>query len=402
MTESLLPELPSWADQMRALEPVGERLMAKWRPDGATRAEIQDMNKLMLSMLAAGYLCRVYTDSRRPVFTPLWNYAFNQGGPSPDYIYSTAEVDADGVYRLSGFRGTSRFVDIAPGAGRMMGSPIDDEDPSNRIRVTYDLDDLTFNDAGYFSVVLSAQRPVGYDGDWWVMDAKCRKLLMRRCSCDWTNEVDARVAIERLDDGGSDMSPDDIARRFSDMPSWIDGMITFDMNLVRYYREHHGVNTFLRSSKIDELGGLPQQAYYDGIHEIDDDEALIIETEIPKECRYWQALVADDRFCTVDWVNRQSSLNDSQAHIDSDGKFRAVISKGDPGVPNWLDKADYPWGIIQMRWNRASDYPDPTIKKVRLVDVRDHLPADTAVVTPEQRQEHLRIRRESAQLRRIW
>jgi hypothetical protein len=101
---------------------------------------------------------------------------------------------------------------------------------------------------------------------------------------------------------------------------WIEDMITFDMDLIRYYREHHGVNEFRRSSKIDDMGGLPRQAYYDGIHELTDDEALILESEIPEECRYWQALVGDDRFCTVDWVNRQSSLNDAQAHIDSDGK----------------------------------------------------------------------------------
>ena len=36
------------------------------------------------------------------------------------------------------------------------------------------------------------------------------------------------------------------------------------------------------------MGGLPKQAYYDGIHEIDDDEALILETALPEECRYWQ------------------------------------------------------------------------------------------------------------------
>ena len=60
-------------------------------------------------------------------------------------------------------------------------------------------------------------------------------------------------------------------------------MIGFDMSLVRCYREHHGVNTFLRSGKIDSMGGLPKQAYYDGIHEIDDDEALILETELPRE-----------------------------------------------------------------------------------------------------------------------
>jgi hypothetical protein len=400
MSESGLTALPGWADQMQALQHVGDNLIAKWRPDGATEAERQDMNKLALSILSNGYLCRVYTDAKRPVFMPLWNYAFNQGGPDPDYIYSTTEIDPNGVYRTSGSRGTTRVVEITQQSFDMM-SPAD-IDGGSPVAITSDLDDIEHDGDGYFSVVLSAQRPAGHTGDWWELDPRTRRLLMRKCACDWSREIDARVAIERLDDGGTDMTPEEIARRFSDLAAWIEGMIEFDMNLVRYYREHHGVNTFLRSSKIDSMGGLPKQAYYDGIHEIDDDEALILETVLPEQVRYWQALVGDDRFCTIDWVNRQSSLNDTQAHIDGDGRFRAVISRLDPGVPNWLDKGDYPWGIIQMRWNRATDYPDPTIKKVRLADLREHLPADTPVVTPAERAEQLRARREGAQFRRIW
>jgi hypothetical protein len=392
--------LPSWADQMRALEHVGDNLIAEWRPDGATEAEIQDMNKLALSILANGYLCHVYTDTRRPVFMPLWNYACNQGGPDPDFVYSSVEIDPEGVYRISGYRGTSRFVEITERGTRMF-SP-NQVKTGRAVNATNDLDDLQLDDDGYFSVVISVERPAGHVGDWWPLDPRAQGLLMRRCSCDWNREIDARVAIERLDDGGADMTPEETAARFSDMATWVEGMIGFDMELVRYYREHHGVNTFLRSKKIDEMGGLPKQAYYDGIYEIDDTEALIIEMELPEESRYWQALVADDRFATVDWVNRQSSLNDAQAHIDSDGRFRAVISKLDPGVPNWLDKADFPWGVIQMRINKASNYPDPTIKKVPIADVRQHLPTDTPTVTPRERHEQLRIRREGAQLRRIW
>ena len=88
--------LPSWTEQLRALEPVATNLIAKWRPDGATEAEVQDMNKLVLSILAEGYLCHVYPDTKRPGFMPLWNYAFNQGGPNPDYVYSAAEIDRSG------------------------------------------------------------------------------------------------------------------------------------------------------------------------------------------------------------------------------------------------------------------------------------------------------------------
>lgn len=395
-----MSDLPTWAEQMRALEHVGDRLLATWRPDGATPGEVQDMNKLALSILAEGYLCRVYTDATRPAFMPLWNYAMNQGGPDPDYVYSTTEIDPAGTYRISGFRGTSRFVEITQqGFDMMSPALVTDRNPVNR---TIDLDDLAQDADGRFEVLLGPSRPPGHDGDWWELDPGAKRLLMRRCSCDWTNEVDARVAIERLDDGGADMAPVDVARRFGELAEWIEGMIGFDMALVRHYREHHGVNTFLRSQWIDQGGGLPRQAYYDGIHEIGDDEVLILETAVPKEVRYWQALVGDDRFCTIDWVNRQSSLNDAQARLDADGRFRAVISRRDPGVPNWLDKGDYRWGMIQMRWNLASEYPDPTITRVPFATLRDHLPADTPVVTPEERREQLRRRREGAQLRRIW
>src|SRR5690349_5684425 len=174
-----MSELPTWAEQMRALENVSDNLIAKWRPDGATEAEIQDMNKLALSILSEGYLCRVYTDAKRPVFMPLWNYAYNQGGPDPDYVYSTAEIEAQGVYRISGYRGTQRFVEITQQGFDMM-SP-EDMGAGGPVPATHDLDeDVTVGADGYFSTILSAARPEGYDGDWWELGDGTRRLLMRK------------------------------------------------------------------------------------------------------------------------------------------------------------------------------------------------------------------------------
>src|SRR5438105_2287967 len=179
--------LPSWADQMRALERVGANLTDRWRPGGATEAERQDMNRLALSMLSCGYLCRVYTDARRPAFMPLWNYAFNQGGPNPDYVYATTEVDPTGVYRISGYRGTTRFVEIAQQSFDILspsvlagGSPV---------VASHDLDELEIDEGGYFSVVLSAQRPASHRGDWWELDSGTLRLLLRSCSADWKHDI---------------------------------------------------------------------------------------------------------------------------------------------------------------------------------------------------------------------
>jgi hypothetical protein len=395
--------LATWDDQLDALKGVADELLATWRPDGASDAEVQDMNKLALAILACGYLCHVYTDTRRPVFMPLWNFAFNQGGPDPDYVYLSAEIDGDGTYEITGRRGTNRFVEITQGAPEMMRSLSGSERNMRFQAVTSELDDLTIGDDGSFSVILSAERPAGYDGDWWQLNPAAGKLLMRKCACDWNNEQDAQVAINRLDDGGEDMSPAEIVRRFSELRDWIKGMITFDMELVRYYEEHHGVNVLTRSRWIQQGGGLAtKQAYYDGIYRIADDEALIVEFPVPRPCRYWQILVADDRFSTVDWVNRQSSLNDVQARVDPDGWFRAVVSKRDPGVHNWLDKADWPWGVLQARFYQAESYPEAAVTKVPVADVLGHLPAGTPTVTPTHRQALLRSRRTGAQLRRIW
>ena len=402
-----MSEFATWQEQLRALDPVVDDLLSIWRPDGPTEAEVQDMTKLALSILACGYLCHVYTDASRPVFMPLWNYACNQGGPNPDYVYLNAQIDETGVYEITGFRGTTRFVEITQQQQDMMGMdvfnrPQGDTAP-RKGPTTHDLDELTIADDGSFRVVLSAERPEGHTGDWWPMDPGVKRLLMRFCACDWINEVDARVAINRLDDTGADMSPTEFSQRFADMPRWIEGMIHFDMHLVRYYLEHHGINVLLQSQWIQQGGGLAtKQAYYDGIHQIDDDEALVVEFPVPSECHYWQILVADDRFATVDWVNRLSSINDTQAHLDDDGWFRAVVSKRDPGVYNWLDKADFPWGVLQARFYRANEYPEATVTKVAVADVLDHLPSGTRTVTPEERAEQLRTRRTGAQLRTIW
>ena len=131
--------LPSWEDQMRLLMPLGERMIRKWGRPSLTEAERQDMYTLVLAMLSEAYLCHVYMDPKRPVWSPLWNMAYNQGGPNPDYVYGMAQVDPDGIYRISGFRGTNRFVDITQQALRIF-PPLAEMKPAPAVN---DLDGLT-------------------------------------------------------------------------------------------------------------------------------------------------------------------------------------------------------------------------------------------------------------------
>ena len=120
---------------------------------------------------------------------------------------------------------------------------------------------------------------------------------------------------------------------------------------------------------------------------------------MPTDCHYWQILVADDRFSTVDWVNRQSSLNDVQARIDPMAGFAAWCRKGS-GVHNWLDKADWPWGILQARFYRGNDYPEAMAAKVPVAGARAPICRHPVLVRRARGAAAARTTR--AQLRRIW
>ncbi|WP_082826116.1 DUF1214 domain-containing protein [Croceicoccus estronivorus] len=396
MTDSKL-RMPEWDAMLKNIAPVGDQLVNRWGRENPDADDRRELFLLALSAVANGYLDHVSFDPRKPTWTPCWNIAMNMGGPCPDYTYNSTEVDPKGTYRLSGFRGTNRFVEVGQQSYELLGH----EGPTSHPPVQNALDELTLGKDGWFSVILSAERPAGYDGDWWKLEPWTARLLMRQCSVDWINEVDARMAIERLDDG-PETSAAEKDRRIGNLGPWAEGMVRFDIDLARWYRENHGVNVLTRSKKIESIGGMPNQVYYDGAYEIEDDEALVIETALPQSCLYWSLLVADDRFSTIDWANRQTSLNESQARIDSDGKLRVVISKQDPGVQNWMDKADNPWGIIQMRWKVPSDAPDATVTRCKVADVRQHLPADTPIYTAEERAEAIHKRRVGYQLRKHW
>lgn len=131
-------------------------------------------------------------------------------------------------------------------------------------------------------------------------------------------------------------------------------------------------------------------------------EALILETEIPDTAPYWNVQLNDEVWNTLDYVWRQSHLNSHQAHLDSDGKFRAVISVDDPGVLNWLDTVGRLQGTMVGHWYKCSSHPVPTLKKVKLAEVRDHLPSNTPVIDAQERDARIRARARSLQMRTKW
>jgi hypothetical protein len=387
--------LPEWTDYMEQFKASGNAVL-KMVPHPEDPQARQETWKALTASIAGNFLQYTVSDPDYPEFVSIYNTALNLLAPNADTMYTWTRINGAGVYRIRGFRNSAHYVEISFQEGSFL------EPPAATV-ANLDLDSLRLAPDGSFELLLSAERPKNYAGNWFALPPRCNSLLVRSVSYDWVHERDAVLAIERLDVPAARPRPSaaQTAASLAELPRWVEASQKFSYNRFADLEAKQMRNRFLVHDYVAP-GKAHVQTYLESLYDIADDEALILETQVPNTCRYWSFLVTDDQFGTVDWMNHQSSLNGFQAKIDQDGKFRAVISVHDPGVPNWLDTGGYLYGIIQGRWNKCSSDPIPTLRKVKLADLRNYLPPGTAVISTAERDASLRERRLGAQLRRRW
>ena len=391
--------LLSWEDFIDQLRPLGAalrgRLPASLREDPQT---LQESHRLLLSGLVRAITDAIIGDRRHPIFVPELHIAQNLFQPNADTIYKTAMIDGSGSYRIRGNRGTVRMFVLA----QLGPDTLRTGKPSPAL-ATCDFDDLTRDADGNFDVVISRERPLGHDGDWWPLHEAAEKFMLRIVGCAWGDEREPSFGIDRLDvpPAKGRISAAELSARLAEIPLIAGNCACFFPDHVEQLREQGHLNS-LKVVDFSNMTGLNRQSYYEGAYELAEDEALLVEVKIPEKVGYWSLILTNEIYETTDWYNNQSSLNDTQAQLDPDGVFRAVISARDPGIPNWLDTSGYPRGAIQGRWFDSDERPTPTIRKLNLSEVRAALPPDTPEVTPAEREADLRRRRIDAQKRTIW
>lgn len=385
-----------WSDYVDLIRQQEHLIDLTWHPqDEQNRAEFYRQLAMNLSYAYVQYF---QSNSDHPEFMPLWNsvYLFQ---PNPDDVYYYAPLDGRKRYRIVGERGTIHMINFQFGKGMMgMVEPGGGQQHSSYL----DGAEIAVDANGKFEIMLAPEKPADFSGTWHPIREDVDCVMVRMRSYDWGNEQDCRMAIECLD-------PPLLKRRMTveEIDEKLRGAFTLSERLHPLFYgfqnrmlENSGKNVF----EIEAFSetGLANQLYWACVYEIAEDEALIVETELPEVRPYWNIQVNDPYFNAVEFVYRQTSLNGHTARIDSDGKFRAVLAHSDPGFANWLDTGGFIEGTLFGRWMQCSSTPLPSAKKVKLADIGDHLPADTSRVTPEERVEHLRHRRIGAQLRRRW
>lgn len=317
--------------------------------------------------------------------------AHTLGGTSGDLYHVTAVADGRHRYRLSGRVGEAKTL-VMQTFNTLFGGP------GQTQVATADLAAMADKD-GRFEAILSATPE---EGNWIALDpnAEFSCVFIRRFYDNWyadRGELDIELLDGPIDNGDSDpIAMAGRIRRAADLYTFLVKVWNIDIYDL-YLRKNDGrknsVAVVPGTEIASDSAGSPSTIYTWGIFDLQDDEALLIETDTP-DAHFWSYQIQNVWTKPINYLDHQSEINQRIAAIDADGKFRTVICLKDPGIANWLDPDGQKEGTIVGRAYHPQKTPSqPVVTLIKAADIDAHLPATTRRVTPEERAAAMKVRR---------
>lgn len=387
----------AWTRHSDALKQVGDEVI-----DGVLGdpRDGQEMAELLRSVARIGIMSLQqrldFNDPDFPLFLRQMDDRYRYGGPDNNIGYFMAALKGSATYRVRGNNS---------GGCLNIGNLWHDE--------------IAMDDNDTFEVAVSAAQA---EGNWTSIDADLSGditipeqypiagvgLAVRRYDWDWDQDTPPGwLSIERVDDGApmypQPLTPERLAGQ-------IDNATDLFLKAARWWnqraanvRAENSVNEITPPSTQPPgvtnykapASGNKAWLYYGIIcFDLAEDDAILIETDLP-DGPYWSFTLYNMWWEGPDIMNHQSSLNTRQTYIDEDGKARFIISRRDPGTPNWLDTGGAQRGFLHYRWFRPDQkLPVPTSRFMNVADVREHLPKEHPSIDLASRRAILSKRRE--------
>ena len=276
------------------------------------------------------------------------------GLDNPDTLYFGTRVHADRDYLVTGRRGTTTDLSFQ----LLGGEYTDDNVPVSQ---------AAFDDR---------ELEIGADGafEWRVRPTSTGQLVIREVYGDWSAQRGTLV-ISRLDTEGTAPLPltrEKIEKRYATAGSQLVNRVKTWLQFPQWFYLNIPVNTMVAPRLTP--GGLATQYSSAGHFELRPDQALLITISV-SDAPYLGFQLGSMWYISLDYINHQTSLNNTQAQADPDGKVRIVVADQNPGVTNWVETLGHRRGFLQFRWQRVSrqlsEADGPTVE---LVDF-DGIPA---------------------------
>ncbi|MGV0747707.1 hypothetical protein [Mycolicibacter minnesotensis] len=303
---------------------------------------------------------------------------------NPDNQYGVIPISADGTYTMTVHPGPGSldvsFTTLSGTIGSQQGYL-----PTGQV---LSLSGATPNADGSYTITFS---PTPHDGNW--IDTTGAETMLIRNSIgdaglphDFFSLQQEGVAptyhLPFLSDEQLTTLLSNVAR---DIPTTNADAVYYDQTAIPNKLPVNWM-TPVASSTTAINGLMPGQYSTMGHFRLDDDEALII--KVPNlDARYSGLELANAWGQNVPIVTAQGSLNSTQTFADPDGYTYYVVSAKDPGVANWIDTGGLANGMLGVRWQGVEGNPTGSqtfSQVVNVADVKDYLPADHPLVSPEE------------------
>lgn len=388
----------AWKQFCRHLEEAGDHVFKSTNP--ATPLMRADGFRFLTQNLGQAFLLGFEAkDPKFPAIVPFCSPYCKLGGDNADCVYQQAWLDGESVYRLSGNKGTVRFLNFTLNGTRSemqpgtkwpsLMDPFGDIPETNmfghEIQTEWD---------GSFELYIGGPKR---GPNWLPSTPHTRKLFIRQYFDSW-DETPARLRIERVGMTGPRPvpTPQDmekamswagrfVSRLMTDFPDWTyaysAGMDPINLN--KFPTARRSVADAAYNAETDRRRG---RAAINMTWKLAPDEALIMEFDKPNV--FWMLTNMGVFMNSMDFIYRPISYTPSRTKVDSDGKIRMVLAHDDPGYHNWIDTSGFDMGNITSRNILAPEvYTDYRTRVVKRSELAAALPADTAKISPEQRTE---------------
>lgn len=393
----------AWQQFCRQLEAAGERVFNDNNP--ATEIHRADAFRFLTQNLGQAFDLALETrDSRYPMIHPFCTPTRKLGGDAADFTYHQAWIDGQSCYRVSGERGSARFINFTVQGERPDKQPGTDipslHDPFGDIpEANLFGHQMQIDDDGRFELYIGGPER---DGNWLPTTAKTRKLFIRQGFDDWS-ESPALLTIERLD--MTEPRPVMTADTLTDAMAWAGNFVEAVMtdwpdHPYQYspFVDPVGVNRFppdpaAAAGQDDQKRG---RAVANLCWQLAEDEALIIEFAPPDS--FWMVSAMGAFFNSLDYLYRPVSYTPARTAVDGDGKVRIVVCQHDPGYHNWLDTQGFERGNICYRNLLSTATAEFATQVVPMADLPKVLSLSQRV-SAEQRQRQMQQRFDSIRRR---
>jgi hypothetical protein len=279
------------------------------------------------------------------------------GLDNPDTLYFGTRVHANHDYVVSGRRGTTTDLSFQ----LLGGEYTDDNVPASQ--AAFDDRELDIAEDGTFEYRLRPTSP--------------GQLVMREVYGDWSAQR-GTLTMSRLDTAGTAPPPltrEIIERRYATAGKQLVSRVKTWLQFPQWFYLDIPVNTMVAPRLTP--GGLATQYSSVGHFELRPDQALVITVPVT-DAPYLGFQLGSLWYISLDYINHQTSLNNTQAQQDPDGKVRIIVADQNPGVTNWVETLGHRKGFLQFRWQRVSrgliGADGPTVELVDLDGIPATLP----------------------------